>query len=40
MEARGSDGFSLAFTAACVAMASVTYGMGRYAYGLFLPSIR
>ncbi|WP_428428145.1 MFS transporter [Pararhizobium sp.] len=40
MQARSSDGFSLAFTAACVAMASVTYGMGRYAYGLFLPSIR
>lgn len=40
MQTRGSDDFSLAFIAACVAMASVTYGMGRYAYGLFLPSIR
>src|SRR5258707_1447992 len=32
--------FSLAFIAASVAMASVTYGVGRYAYGLFLPEIR
>ncbi|WP_210171122.1 MFS transporter [Rhizobium sp. Root483D2] len=40
MQARGSDGFSMVFTVACVAMVSVTYGMGRYAYGLFLPSIR
>ena len=40
MQARGSDDFSMVFTVACVAMVSVTYGMGRYAYGLFLPSIR
>jgi predicted MFS family arabinose efflux permease len=32
--------FSLAFIVASVAMASVTYGIGRYAYGLFLPQIR
>ncbi len=37
---RAPDGFSFPFIAACVAMVSVTYGMGRYAYGLFLPSIR
>jgi predicted MFS family arabinose efflux permease len=36
----GRDRFSLAFIAASVAMASVTYGVGRYAYGLFLPMIR
>ncbi|OBZ96165.1 hypothetical protein ADU59_07330 [Pararhizobium polonicum] len=40
MQSRPFDRFSFAFTAACVAMTSVTYGMGRYAYGLFLPSIR
>lgn len=40
MQPRRSDRFSFVFTAACVAMVSVTYGMGRYAYGLFLPSIR
>ena len=34
------DRFSLAFISASVAMASVTYGIGRYAYGLFLPEIR
>jgi predicted MFS family arabinose efflux permease len=32
--------FSLAFIVASIAMASVTYGVGRYAYGLFLPQIR
>jgi predicted MFS family arabinose efflux permease len=37
---RGRERFSLAFIAASVAMASVTYGLGRYAYGLFLPEIR
>jgi len=36
----GRERFSLAFIAASVAMASVTYGVGRYAYGLFLPEIR
>src|SRR5258708_29418984 len=36
----GRERFSLAFIAASVAMASVTYGIGRYAYGLFLPQIR
>src|ERR1700722_3750112 len=36
----GRERFSLAFVAASVAMASVTYGIGRYAYGLFLPEIR
>jgi predicted MFS family arabinose efflux permease len=36
----GRERFSLAFVAASVAMASVTYGVGRYAYGLFLPEIR
>jgi MFS family permease len=36
----GRERFSLAFIAASVAMASVTYGIGRYAYGLFLPEIR
>jgi predicted MFS family arabinose efflux permease len=36
----GRQRFSLAFIAASVAMASVTYGVGRYAYGLFLPQIR
>jgi predicted MFS family arabinose efflux permease len=36
----GRERFSLAFIAASVAMASVTYGVGRYAYGLFLPQIR
>ena len=30
----------LTFTLAAVGMTSVTYGLGRYAYGLFLPSIR
>lgn len=34
------DRFSLAFITASVAMASVTYGVGRYAYGLFLPQLR
>src|ERR1700730_15324316 len=32
--------FSLAFIVASVAMASVTYGLGQYAYGVFLPEIR
>lgn len=32
--------FSRAFVVASVAMASVTYGIGRYAYGLFLPEFR
>src|SRR5271154_1672448 len=36
----GRQRFSLVFIAASVAMASVTYGVGRYAYGLFLPQIR
>ena len=36
----GRERFSLAFIVASVAMASVTYGIGRYAYGLFLPEIR
>src|ERR1700688_4249224 len=36
----GHERFSLAFIVASVAMASVTYGIGRYAYGLFLPEIR
>ena len=36
----GRERFSVAFIAASVAMASVTYGIGRYAYGLFLPEIR
>src|SRR6267154_4869891 len=36
----GRERFSLAFIAASVAMASVTYGVGRYAYGFFLPEIR
>src|SRR5258707_10058517 len=35
-----TERFSLVFIAASVAMASVTYGVGRYAYGLFLPEIR
>ncbi|MGQ3212956.1 MFS transporter [Shinella sp.] len=39
MPSPSNQHFPLAFTAACVAMTSVTYGMGRYAYGLFLPSI-
>jgi len=30
----------LGFTLTAVAMTSVTYGLGRYAYGLFLPAIR
>jgi predicted MFS family arabinose efflux permease len=38
--ALGGKYFSLAFIVASVAMASVTYGIGRYAYGLFLPEIR
>ena len=36
----GRERFSLAFVVASVAMASVTYGIGRYAYGLFIPEIR
>ena len=36
----GRERFSLAFIVASVAMASVTYGIGRYAYGLFIPEIR
>jgi len=36
----GRQRFSFAFVAASVTMASVTYGIGRYAYGLFLPQIR
>src|SRR5258706_1008127 len=35
-----TERFSLVFIAASVAMASVTYGVGRYAFGLFLPEIR
>lgn len=39
MQSKSHQRFPLLFTVACVAMTSVTYGMGRYAYGLFLPAI-
>lgn len=35
-----TDRFAASFTVAIVAMCSVAFGVGRYAYGLFLPAIR
>lgn len=35
-----ADRFAFAFTLASVAMCSVAFGVGRYAYGLFLPAMR
>lgn len=35
-----STAFSIGFIAATVALTSVTYGFGRYGYGLFLPAMR
>ena len=40
ISAATEDRFAAFFTAGVVAMCSVVFGVGRYAYGLFLPSIR